>query len=167
MVAVGVIIVFLAGVKISQALVPLPIDPAVVKAWHDARCAKFKVKIGEQSSNTGEKYDKHLKAYENLASRLDTLISRLETNGYDVAQLKTDLSALNDKIDGFKEDYQALFEKIDATKGKVCDDTDATIKTKLGDIRKLVQQVRKDAKEIRAFYKNEIRGDILDVKKQK
>jgi predicted nuclease with TOPRIM domain len=161
------VIILLAGTKIASALPLLQIDPAIIKAWHDARCAKFKDKIAEKFSNTGERYDKHLSAYNNLASRIDTLISRLEDKGYDVAQLKTDLSALNDKIDKFKEDYQALFEKVDAAKGKVCDDDDATIKTKLGDIRVLIQAVRKDAKEIRSYYKNEIREDILAVKNQK
>jgi len=162
-------IIILAGTKIASAIPPiqLQIDPAIVKAWHDARCAKFKEKIAEKTSNLGEKYDKHLNAYNNLASRLDTLIGRLEDKDYNVVQLKTDLSVLNNKIDKFKEDYSTLFEKVDATKGKVCDDTDVTIKTKLGDIRVLIQAVRKDAKEVRTYYKNEIRGDILAVKNQK
>jgi hypothetical protein len=162
-----VAVAFLSGAKVASAIIPLQIDPAVVKAWHDARCAKFKEKIEGKTSSMGEKYDKHLSAYNNLASRLDTLISRLEDKDYDVAQLKTDLAILNNKIDKFEEDYKVLFEKVDTTKGKVCDDPDATIKTKLGDVRKLIQAVRKDAKEIRDYYKNEIREDILAVKNQK
>jgi predicted nuclease with TOPRIM domain len=159
--------ILLAGIKIADAAAPLKVNSAAVKAWHEARCAKFKEKIAERASNTGEKYDKHLNAYNNLASRLNTLINRLEGKGYDVAQLKTDLSILNEKIGKFEEDYKILFERIDAAKGKFCDDEDAAIKTKLGDIRALIQAVRKDAKEIRAYYKNEIRGNILAVKKQK
>lgn len=161
------VIFLLAGARMANAVPPLQIDPAVVKAWHDARCAKFKEKIVERSSSTGERYDKHLSAYNNLASRMETLISRLEDKSYDVAQLKTDLSILNDKIDKFRKDYEALFEKVESAKGKVCDDNDNTIKTKLGDIRMQIQAVRKDAKEIRTYYKNEIRGDILAVKNQK
>ena len=169
-VAVAAIILF-TGAKMASALVPLipmpHLDPAVIQAWHDARCAKFKDKIAEGSSNIGDKYNKHLEAYNNLASRLDNLITQLEDKGYNVAQLKTDLSNLNDKIDKFKEDYSALTDKADATKGNVCNDTDAAIKTNLGNVRTLVQAVRKDAKDIRAYYKNDIREDILAVKNQK
>lgn len=164
-------IFLLVGVKMASALVPLVplphIDPAVVKAWHDARCAKFKDKIAEKTSNMGDRYDKHLNAYNNLASRLDNLISRLQDNGYNVSQLKTDLSNLNSKIDKFKEDYNSLTDAADAAKGNVCSDTDAKIKTNLGGIRTFVQAVKKDAKDIRTYYKNDIREDILAVKNQK
>jgi DNA repair exonuclease SbcCD ATPase subunit len=167
---VALAVVFAFGAKVTQALPlipiqPLHIDPAVIKAFHDARCAKFKGKIEEKSSNIKDRQEKHESAYDNLASRLENLISRLNANGYDTTQLGADLSTFKDKINTFKEDYDTLSEKTDAAKGSVCDDSDNTIKGNLGDIRTEVQTLKKDAKDIRNFYKDEIRDDIRSLKK--
>lgn len=170
--------IFAIGVKISKAIVPLQpikpkfqlnpnaIDADAIKAWHEARCAKFKEKLETKISNIEEKQANHNNALNNLVSRFETLISRLDSKGYDVGQLKTDLNTLNDKIDNFKDDSNALAEQVKNTKEAVCDDTDTKIKTNLGETRTLVQKVRSDVKEIRTFYKNEIRSDIRELRNQ-
>ena len=173
------IIIFIAaaivvgfGAKSAQAL-PLPkiqkslqLDPAAIKAFHDARCAKFKDKMETKISNIQDKQEQHKNTLDNLTNRLETLISRLDGKGYDTAQLKTDLDTLKNKIKKFKSDLAALVEKANNTKDNVCSDDDAKIKVNLGGTRTLVQAVRNDVKDIRIFYINEIRPDIQAIKKQ-
>lgn len=163
--------VFGIGIGAAKALEPISIKKELnlesFKKWHDTRCAKFAEKLGEKISKIEEKQASHKNAYDNIVSRFETLIGRLEDKGYDVAQLKTDLVTLKDKIAKFKEDFKALTEKYEATKEKVCDDADAKIKSNLGETRTLIQAVQKDAKNIRTFYQNEIRSDIKAIKNQK
>ncbi len=150
--------------KVKPQMQQLDVD--AVKKWHDARCAKFKEKLEEKIDSISEKSEQHKNSYGGLVSRFETFINRLEDKGYDTKQLETDLATLKEKVDKFKSDFQILAEQVESTQGKVCDDADAKIKTNLGETRVLVQKVRKDAQEIRSYYRNEIRSDIKDLKNQ-
>jgi len=168
-IAVAVIAGF--GARSAQALnfqlkKPLQLDPAAMKAFHDARCAKFKDKMETKISNIQDKQEQHKNTLDNLTNRLGTLISRLNDKGYDTAQLKTDRDTLSKKIEKFKSDVDALAEEANNTKDNVCSDDDTKIKANLGETRTLVQAVRSDIKDIRTFYQNEIRPDIQAIKNQ-
>jgi chromosome segregation ATPase len=176
LIAIFALAVF-AGIECSRAftLTDIKVTPNadkldkmgnVAKKWQDARCAKFKEKLGNKIDNINEKNEQHRNTYDNLVSRFETLIARLENKGYDTQQLKTDLETLEEKIEKFKADFKTLSERVKSTQEKVCEDTDSKIKTNLGETRSLVQKVRRDAQEIRNYYRNEIRSDIKDLKNQ-
>jgi predicted nucleic acid-binding Zn-ribbon protein len=170
---VALFVLFGIGANTVLALEPIVIpkkqliNSEAVKKWHDARCAKFAEKLDTKIAKIEEKKINHKNAYDNMVSRFETLINRLENKGYDVVQLKTDLATLKEKVAKFKEDAKALSEKFNSTRDNICADADAKIKTNLGETRELIQAVQKDAKEIRTFYQTEIRSDIRAVKNQK
>lgn len=142
------------------------IDPNVVAAYHKAWCEKVQAKVTEKHENFEEKKGNHLDAYENLWDRLNTLIGRLEDKGYDTAQLEQDLQKLDAKIDKFSNDYDAYREKSNEAKGYACDKTKVELQAKLGEVKTALKTLKKDSQDIRNFYKNQIRPDILQLKNQ-
>lgn len=171
----------LSGASVAKAIVflqrpeaelqPNPniqkLDPEVLKAWQEARCEKIKTKLDEKMEAIKENHDKHINALNNLKSRLETLILRLENKGYDIDQLETDLATFKVKIDKLNADHKSLLAKIDEVKGKDCSsDLSPKAKTYTGEIRDLIDIIKKDVKDIKNFYKNEIRSDLKAIKSQ-
>jgi len=167
-VAIGAVL--FVGTKVASAipLIPIPqqihpIDPDIFKKWH---CGNIKAKLDEKSDFFAQKREGHMAAFNNLKSRLDTLINRLDDNGYDTAQIKADREVLDEKIDDFSEDYEKFKDKISSFKGSVCDDDSDKIKENSGELRTLMQEIKKDAKDIHDYYENELRDDIKEVRKK-
>jgi chromosome segregation ATPase len=138
-----------------------------MKAIHKKWCEKIQNKINEKHGSLEEKKGKHMERYDNLKSRLNTLIERLSAKGYDTAQLEKDLSDLGVKIDKFSSDFEVFKTKKEELKTYVCDKTNAEFKAKLAETKVALKTLQKDAKDIKDFYKNQIKPDIKDLKNQK
>lgn len=137
------------------------------KALQAARCAKIQEKIAAKSVGFDENKDRHYNAYKNLRDRMEKLVARLEAKGYDVADLKDDLSVLDTKIQKFADDYVAYQAKLGETKDYACGHSNGEFKTKLQEARAFLRTVREDSKDIKSYYLNTIKPELKEIRKQK
>lgn len=155
----------------AHALEPLQINPGVLQgilnALKQARCDKVKANQPNKLDKIEKIRNKHQTAYDNLVSRLNALVAKLEARGYSVGDIKAEISVLKDKINTFGDDYQKFFDLMGEVKAQACgSQTDAQVKTKLGEAQAQLKVVRKDAKAVRDYYFTVIRPDIQALKNQ-
>jgi DNA repair exonuclease SbcCD ATPase subunit len=170
----GIIVLafFLSLAKVSLALVPIdfnlhPVNPAVIEAMNNIICEKRQSKIEEKIVKFEERKVKHMEAYNNLQDRLEKLSDKLSAEGYDVADLDADIKILEEKISQFETDFASASTKAKEAKDYVCDShTAVENKNEMKAVRDLIKKVRQDSVEIRSYYKNTIRPDIVAIKKQ-
>jgi DNA repair exonuclease SbcCD ATPase subunit len=170
---IAAIALFLSLVEISLAEVPIDLDiikkpnPAIFEAAKKMICEKRQGKIEEKIVKFEERKVKHMEAYNNLQDRLEKLSDRLSSKGYDVTDLDADINILEEKISQFETDFTAAYEKMKEAKKYMCDNhTSVENKNEIKSARDLIKKVRQDSIEIRSYYKNTIRLDILAIKKQ-
>lgn len=154
----------------AQALVPLsPLLPHLIFPIEtpEQRCTRITARLNERISVFETRKNKHETSYDNLKSRLNTLVSKLDARGYDTNDLKSEILTLGNKMDKFKGDYDAFLSKLSEIKGYVCSHTDAEAIVKVGEARTLLKTVRGDESDIRNYYMTVIRPDIVQISKQK
>lgn len=144
----------------------IKIDPNVVEAYHKNWCEKIQNKIEEKQDKFKDKKGSHLEAYNNLLDRLETLQIRLKNKGYDTVQVGKDRTELEEKIEKFSSDYDTYRELANESKSYACDKTKAELQSKLAEVKAALKTVKSDSKDIKNFYKNVIKPDILQLKKQ-
>lgn len=105
--------------------------------------------------------------YTNLANKISETISKLESKGYDVSKLKTDLVTLNEKIKKYWSDRQAVVDKLEESKNYACGTTDGQFKETIKQTKELFKVVQANIMEIRLFVNTTIRPDIQALKSQK
>jgi len=165
--AVGI---FLAGAKNSSAFVPLnpPLDLSGLKniiKWK-AQCNTFKGKIDSKINKFNSIHDDHIYKFNLLKYKLETLISKLDNAGYDTAKLREDVDTLEVKIDELNNLHKTLIEFLQEAKGIDCETKWGSPKYFLADIRGVMKSNKDKSKEIKDFYKDEIRDHIEDLKNQ-
>lgn len=132
-----------------------------------ARCDKITKAIENRINTFEERRNFHIPAYENIKSRLEKMITKLEALGYDLTDIKSDVSTLNNKISKLKSDYTAFLNKLNEIKNYACDHTNSEVKIKLTEARTLLKNIKSSDDDIRNYIKNVIKQDILEIKNQK
>ena len=165
----------LSSFSVAQAYVPLIsnkalVNSALLSATNKLSCDNIAKAMENRISTFEKRQNLHVPAYNNLKSRLDTLVSKLDSRGYDVADLKDEVATLGDKIDKLSDDYDAFLNKLKDIKSYADDCSNykkADVQTKLTEARALLKIVRNDGSDIRNYFKTVIRPDIVQISKQK
>ena len=84
------------------------------------RCANITNKVDQKIGNFNENKITRIERYYNLKTRISNLIDKLEDQGYDVDQLKTDLQTLDDMIEEFATTYADFISSLEDTKDFEC-----------------------------------------------
>ena len=107
--------------------------------------------------------------YDNINTRLNRLIDRLDSKGIDTAQLKSYLETLNGKISTLESDYKKFVEQLKNINGTACNqnqnDNSQTFPD-LSSIRNSGEQVRKDRQDIRDYFRNTIQPELQKIREQ-
>lgn len=130
-------------------------------------CSIFGDKVDIKIGNYDLRKTKHQTVYDNLKSRLINLSEKLTAKGYDTSDLKADLVVLDQKIKKFVTDYQAYVDKLKATKQYTCGESKGQYRTAFKDAKTALVAVRKDASDIRSYFVNTIKPDLIAIRAQK
>jgi chromosome segregation ATPase len=170
-----VLVFFFSLTKVSLAI-PLinpdivkksNLNPAVFEAAKKIICEKRQGKIEEKIAKFEGNKVKHMEACNNLQNRLEKLSDNLSAKGYDIADLDADIFVLEEKITQFETDFKIALSKVEEAKDYICNNHSAVEnKNEMKAARDLIKKVRQDSVEIRSYYKNTIRPDIVTIKKQ-
>jgi hypothetical protein len=134
---------------------------------HNQICAGIKTKVGTKEIWISGMKTVHLTQYKSVRDRLAKAIDEAGHNGYDTQKLEYDRATLEIKINTFERDFDIFKNKMEEIKNGVCGNTNDQNRSKMREARILLQTVRNDAKDVRDFYTNEIKVDMLVLKQQK
>lgn len=130
-----------------------------------AKCNEKKARVKNRVENFDDKKNRHMELYTRFQDRLALKIGRWKEMGYDTAKLEEDLNELTEMVDEFSEEYSHYINTLRESEGIVCESGDV-FPDALDEIRQELSDVREKAKEIKDFYYNTVRLDILDLKQQ-
>lgn len=136
-------------------------------AWIARKCELLTTSIDSRVTKFDENKNTHIEKYQRIKTSLQAIITKLEAKGYDVSELKEDLQTLDNKIKNFASDFAAFIEKLKATKSYACGESDGDFANALESAKSEIDTVRKDAEDIREFYRTVIRPDVEALKEQK
>jgi len=143
------------------------LSQAEIDAAKKTRCDKLTAAMENRINTFEKRKSDHVNAYENLKSRLNTLVSKLDSRGYEVADLKAEILILENKIDKLKGDYDTFLSKLNEIKSYACDHTNAEVQIKLTESRALLKTVHSDSDDVRNYFKTVVRPDIVQIRNQK
>lgn len=129
-----------------------------------ARCPIVESKIQAKVAHFDNAKIKHLAVYENLKERLTKIADRLAARGADVSALRADLAALEVKIAKFNADYAVYVARLKASQEFTCGRAETQFKTQLKETKAALQQVHKDAADIRAYFVSTVRVEIMKLR---
>lgn len=151
--------------NIGQSLNDL--SKKVSDAVHNQMCAAVKTKIGTKAIWISGMERVHMAQYDSVRVRLTETVVEANANGYDTAKIYYDLASFLRKVNNFEDHFNEFKDKMDEAKSEACDNTNDQSRVKMREARALLRTVRNDAKEIKDFYNNEIKVDMLVLKQQK
>ena len=134
------------------------------KAKNIAYCRDIEVNLAKRTDKYAAAKAAKFEQYERLQTKLASLITRLENEGYDVSQLQIDKVNLEQKILIFEADYDLYLKELVATKTFTCGKSEDEFRAKLLLARAQLATLRADATDIRTFWTNTIKPHILAVK---
>jgi len=126
--------------------------------------------LGERVQNKISMFEKHkddhVANYQKAREKLQKIVNELEAKGYDVTELRTDLVKFDTMIKDYAQLYMNFIDSLKNTQGYACGESDGDYKDALSKSHELLRQLQEKRKELRFFYRDEIREDIKDLRKQ-
>jgi len=148
--------VMFCGVALAQTATP--------KANSVAHCAVIAANVDKRITNFENQKEKHVAQYKKTQAKVTDLVTRLETKGYDVTQLKVDLVIYNEKIVKFGNDYTAYIADLTATKDYTCGRSEGEFKAELAITRTQLKLVHDDSVAIKTYWSQTLKPEILTLK---
>ena len=136
------------------------------EAFADEKCQEIQTRLSTRTQDFESKRTAHLKAYENLKTRIQSVIDRLAARGADTATLAVGLSTLNSMIVQYGSDYAAFIDSLAAAHTLACGHAEGDFRQGLADSRLQLQSLRQERVEIRLFYADTIRPAIEALRTQ-
>ncbi len=106
------------------------------------------------------------KVYQDLQTRLDTLVAKLDSQNVSTAQLHNDVATLSSKINQFNTDLKTYQQAVKDTASMDCVSDPTGFKASLEAARADRETVRKDAEDIRIFVTTSLKTSLIAIKDQ-
>jgi hypothetical protein len=147
----------------TKALIKPIIKAELVKTRCQTITERVDLKVTRYTDNRTE----HVQLYKNLVTRITNLLTKAADSGYDTTKLKADLTVLNDKIKNFDKVHADYITKLGATKSFACGNSEGEFLQALKEAKDSLLTVREAVLDIKAFFQNTIKPDVLALRAQK
>ncbi len=128
-------------------------------------CTVITTKLDKKIAHFDKRSAKHQTVYTNLQTKLNALVDKYETAGLNTENLVADLTTLQTKIDKFSADRVLYRAKLVELKALDCSDM-TVFQTKLVEARALQGTLRSDARDIKKFFKSDVKAELNSLKSQ-
>lgn len=132
----------------------------------EGNCKNVEKQIQNRINRYGNSHDRHVKILNNMEEKLARIISRFEIRDLDVSELRADAKTLSDMIDSVVATHQAFLSALKESENYACSESDDEFKNKLGESRRILPEVKEGIEDIREYYKDTIRPDLLELRRQ-
>lgn len=133
----------------------------------EARCDLVNQRIDNRISRFQENFDQVEAGMARVTTRTNDLINRLETKGYDVSQVRSDLVTLEGMRSTRRSLFEAFMAELEATKQYDCGDAQGAFKTALTESREALKTWGDQVKANRDFIRTTLRPDLQALRAQK
>lgn len=132
-----------------------------------AKCNLVTSRVELLTTRYNNNKDRHIAVYQKAKDRVTELVAKLETKGYDVAKLKTDLQTWDGQIKNIGTQYSEFIAELNKSKQYACGQSQGDFKAALQAARVQLADVRQASLDARNFYQSTIRADLTAIKNQK
>ena len=126
-------------------------------------CTNLTSRIDKRLSNFQSILGKHDANYAEHLSKLQTISTKLQTDGEDVSKFNSDIAILQVKIDKFNTDKTAVETALTNTKQYSCGTSQGQFKSAFEAVKSAQTLVKADAMDISDFIRNTLRGDVIGL----
>lgn len=131
-----------------------------------ARCQTVEAKIQTKLQNYTTAKEKFTTAFDNLQTRLDAFDLKIKAKGYDTTMLEADIAVLKQKVTDFKTLVADANTQLQQTQTYTCGQSQGQFVKSLALARQKIRLTHQKALEIRTFYRDVIRVDLVALKDQ-
>jgi len=132
----------------------------------ERRCEMVNSRIERRISFYEEHYAQVEARMERVTSRLDELTDRLEAKGYDVSQVRGDLTTLETMRGTRRNLYTAFIDELQETKQYDCGDSEGAFRSTLEQSREALAKWREQIKANHDFIQDTLRPDLQALREQ-
>lgn len=129
-----------------------------------ANCEVITGNVDKRITNFENQKAKHVTGYKKTQAKIVALVDKMETQGYDVAQLRIDLVTYDQKITKFGTDFDTYITDLTQTKEFTCGRSSGEFKAKLAIAREQLKIVHDDAVAIRTYWSQTLKPEIEALK---
>jgi hypothetical protein len=129
-------------------------------------CEKIGANVDKRTANFEKNKLKKVEQYSKIQKKVTTLVTKMEAEGYDTAQLRISMVTLDQKIAKFNTDYAVYINDLKGTKDYTCGKSEGEFKAKLAIARAQLAVVKADSVDIRTFWGQTIKPQIEALKLQ-
>ena len=132
----------------------------------DKKCEQVKARITQRIRNFDDNRNRHLESYQKINDRLDELVTSLEAKGYDTYAVKEKLTAFNQLMNEYRNNYVVYQQNLTNAGGVACDSEQANFSGALKQARNQLKTVRQNHTALHTFWAKELRPAVLALKEQ-
>lgn len=132
----------------------------------ETRCNLIESRIQLITTRYEANKQRHIDRYQKLKSNVTSLVSKLEANnpGYDLGELKSDLTELDELIRKFGSEYNTSIGLLNETKALACGESEGAYLAKLGEVKAQNLKVRQVVLDTRNFVQSDLRPTIQQIR---
>lgn len=132
----------------------------------EKRCDVVNNHINNRINRYDENYEEVEASMDRVTTRTDEFVDRLEKKGYDVSQIREDLSTLKDMRNTRRSLYTTFIEKLRITQQYDCGDSEGAFREALQEARTALTDWREQVKATREFINSTLRTHLEELKEQ-
>jgi hypothetical protein len=129
-----------------------------------ARCEKINNNVEKIIENYDHKVGQNIESYKTVVLNIQKAVDNLSSKGINVDKLRADLVVVNQMIVQMSEHRAQYIETLEGSQNHVCGESEGDFKTKIQEARTQLSLIREDGDAIKAYIKNTIRPDLLEVR---
>lgn len=123
----------------------------------DQVCQNVQARIQNRLNRYEENKDKYMARHQGVISRLTDLGNKLEDQGCDPAQIRTDLDTYNGLIQEFATAFRNMVTTMQQTKNYACGESQGQFSGSVNQTRQQLQVVQQKALALKNFFNNTLR----------
>lgn len=124
------------------------------------RCSVVTQRVELITSRYKNNKDRYINAYQRIETNVTKFVTKLKSNGYDVAKLETDLTELRTMIKNAGQYYDQFQTGLNNSKSYACGNSQGDFKVALNTARENLRLARAEMLKIRTFIQTTLREDL-------
>jgi hypothetical protein len=129
-------------------------------------CERWQNRIRTRLNRYENKKQQHKQIFESLLERLDKMSAKLDDAGLDTSDLEEYISVLEGKVSDLMQVHDDFLGELNLADDQTCGESEGEFKKQLGEARNMIPEVRSALDDVRDYYRDTVRPELIDLKLQ-
>lgn len=135
--------------------------------FDNPQCKTFAENIDNRIRTYGDNKDLQVRRFQDIKLDLLILSRDLKKQGYNTANLDTDLKEIDTKTNKMSDQYTSLKTTLEKAKTLDCQKDKTEIESLLKTARNSVFDLKNSSNNLKSYYQTEIKTDLIELQKNK